>query len=357
MALSNSGAEIGAKYGSVIPGMGTIIGAGLGGMFGGHGGPSANDRISQNESNISQRINNQFQQLFGRAPTQAEYAQIRPQYTIAGNPNGANSDQGDAFIAQMYTAQQNTPEALYKKQQADLTAQAPQFADKVGQMFQSNLGRDATDAEKTHFGMLLASGQDPYEIQQALQSTTEYQTRATEDYTKRLGSQLQATNADYFSKYIAPDLQAKAAQSGRSYDSSGVNAQLANAAQGQNYDLQNYLAQVSASQYGASTAADQNRYNSLYANYQNLGNSNISNALSNQNYFNQRSNSVNDYNTQMGAYNSYLQNYGKRNNNQAWGSLAGGIAGGALGSFGGPGGTLIGYQLGSGLGGSLGSLI
>jgi hypothetical protein len=297
-----------------------------------------------------------FAKMFGRNPTQNELTQLS-QYYMSGDPNISNRTQGQAALSNFYTQLSQTPANLYKTQQAQLTAQAPKFYDSVNQQFQSQLGRDATDSEKTHFGMLLASGNDPYEIDQALQSTPEYQTRATTDFTNRLGTQLQSSNADYYSKYILPTIQSQNAQAGRTQDSSGYQAQLANAAQGQNYDLQNYLASVSASQYGQSTANALNLYNSQYQNTQNLGNANISNALSNANYNVQRSNALSDYNMQQQAYANYLNNYGKRNGAASGiqGALSGGFMGAKMGASAGPWGALAGGLGGAALGGYSGA--
>lgn len=252
-----------------------------------------------------------FVKQFGRNPTQSELSMLSPSYSI-GDPNLLNLSAGKAQIASYFNQLSQTPENLYNKQQDDLKGKAPQFYDQVNQTFQSNLGREATDAEKTHFGMLLASGQDPYEIQQALQQTTEYNTKQNSQFTDQLKGQLQSSNSDYFSKYIMPSIQAQNAQAGRSQDSSGYQAQLANAAQGQNYDLQNYLAQVSAQGYQGSVNQNANNYQALLGQQYGLQNSNISNQLNNQANNQQYNQNLAMYQMQQQAYNNYLKQYGKR---------------------------------------------
>ena len=289
-----------------------------------------------------------FAEMFGRNPTASELALLAPSYQGA-DPNIANLAGGKAQLAAYYQQQSQTPTNIYNKQQSDLKAKAPQYYDQVSQLFQSNLGRDATDAEKTHFGMLMASGQDPYEIQQALQQTTEYNTAQTQKFTGQLQNQMQTTNADYFSKYILPSIQAANAQAGRTQDSSGYQAQLANAGQQQNYDLQNYLAQVAASGYQGSVTNNAQNYQALLGQQYGLSNANVSNQLANNAANTQYNQNLDMYNRQQQAYQNYLNAYGKRNN--GLGSLIGGGLGAGIGAyFGGPAGATVGYNLGSGLG-------
>lgn len=305
----------------------------------------------------------QFVKLFGRNPTQAELDSLSQKYD-AGNRIDINKNAGDAAVSDYFNQQSQTPQALFNQQsqagQKAYTTNKGKIDPQINQVFQSQLGRDATSDELQHFGTLVATGQDPYQVQQALQQSTEYQNRATSDFTQRLGTQLQGTNADYFSKFIAPQLQAQAANSGRSTDSSGVNAQLANAAQGQNYDLQNYLAGIQANQYGQSTANAAGNYQQLLGQQYGLQNAGVSNALSNQASNQQYNQNLAMYQMQQTAYNSYLNNYGKRNGAVAGftGALKGGISGAvAGGTAGGPWGALAGGLGGAAAGGASGAFI
>ncbi len=296
-----------------------------------------------------------FYAQFGRNPTQSELSMLAPSY-LSGDPNIANTTGGKSAVASYYNQLANSPGNIYKKQQSDLQAKAPQFYDSVNGLFQSNLGRDATDAEKTHFGMLLASGQDPYEIQQALQQTTEYQTNATQKFSDQLKGQLQQSNQDYFQKYILPSIQSNNAMAGRTQDSSGYQAQLANAAQQQNYNLNDYLAQVQAGGYQSAMSNNSANYQQLLGQQYGLQNANISNQLANNAANTQYNQNLNMYQLQQQAYNNYLRNYGKTQNNALGGGLQGALSGATTGfMLGGPWGALAGGVAGGGLGAYSGS--
>jgi hypothetical protein len=255
---------------------------------------------------------NQFQKTFGRNPSQQELDQLTPAY-VGTDPNIANVAGGNAQVAAYFQQQTNTPQNIYQQQQNQYLQQAPKFADQVNGIFQSQLGRDATADEKSHFGALIASGQDPYQVQQALQQTQEYQNTANTKFQQQLGSQLQGTNADYFQKYIMPGIQAQNAQAGRTQDSSGYQAQLANAALQQNQGLQNFLAQTTAQNYQNSTANAANQYQQLMGQQYGLQNANVSSGLANQAANTQYNQNLDMYQRQQTAYNNYLNQYGKRN--------------------------------------------
>lgn len=289
-----------------------------------------------------------FKRIFGRNPSASELATLSPAYD-AGNGVDLNLGAGKANVASYFQQLSQSPQSLYQKQQADLTAKAPQYYDQVGQLFQQNLGRAATDAENTHFGMLLASGQDPYQIQQALQQTTEYQTTATQKFSDQLKTQLQQSNQDYFSKYILPSIQSNNAMAGRTQDSSGYQAQLASAAQQQNYNLNDYLAQVQAGGYQSAMSNNSQNYQQLLGQQYGLSNANISNQLANNASNTQYNQNLQMYQMQQQAYNNYLQRYGKTGN-PALGAIQGGMSGAGAGAAFGPWGALAGGVLGAGLG-------
>ena len=299
-----------------------------------------------------------FAAQFGRNPTQSELNQLAPSY-LSSDPNMANTSGGKANVSAYYSQLSQSPTNIYNQQQGQLAKDAPKFAPQVDQLFQSNLGRVATDAEKTHFGMLLASGQDPYQIQQALQQTTEYSTKQTQQFTDQLKPQLQSSNADYFSKYILPSIQSKNAEAGRTQDSSGYQAQLANAAQGQNYDLQNYLAQIQAGGFQTSQANATNNYQQLLGQQYGLQNAGVSNQLANNAANQQYNQNLNMYQRQQQAYSNYLNQYGKRSglSSGLQGALSGGVSGALAGSKFGAHGALLGGLGGAGLGGASGAYL
>ena len=288
-----------------------------------------------------------FQKQFGRNPTQSELSSLVPSYSI-GDPNKLNLSGGAAAVASLYQQQTNTPENIYNQQQQQYLSAAPQYASQVTQAFQSNLGRAPTSDELSHFGALMASGQDAYQVQQALQQTQEYQNTANTNFQNQLQGQLQQSNSTYFNQYIAPSLQAQNAQSGQAPGSSALSSQLSNAALQQNQGLQNFLAQTTAQNYQNSTANANNQYQQLMGQQYGLQNANVSSGLANQAANQSYNQQLNLYQQQQQAYNQYLQNYGKTN---GWSSvLAGGIAGAGAGSKFGPYGALLGGLGGAGLG-------
>lgn len=303
----------------------------------------------------------QFFNTFGRNPTQQELDTLAPQY-MSGDPNKANIAGGNAAVANYFTQQQQTPENIYQQQQNQLNQQYTQnqstIDPQVSQVFQQELGRAPTTAESQYYGTLMASGQDAYQIQQALQQTTEYQQNQTQQFTNKLQNQLQQSNSTYFNQYIAPSLQAQNALSGQTPGSSALSAQLSQAALQQNQGLQNYLAQVSAQQYNNSTQNAAANYQNVLNQQYGLQNAGVSNTLQN-NATNQAYNQqLNLYQMQQQAYNNYLSQYGKRNGNQGVGSLIGGVLGAGTGAyFGGTSGASAGYNIGSGLGGAAGAYL
>lgn len=258
---------------------------------------------------------NAFVQQFGRNPTQSELTSLSPYYA-SGDQNIANTSQGNQAIAQYFQQLQNSPSAINTRQQqqqtANYTGNQSQYDAQTNQLFQQYLGRDATSAELQHFGTALANGSDPYEVQQSLMQTPEYQNAQTQKESDQLKGTLQQSNSDYFNQYILPSIQASNAQAGRSQDSSGYAGALAQAAKQQNFDLNNYLANFQAGQYGQNVQNAAANYQPYLQQQYGLQQANVSNTLQNNAYNTQRSNQLQDYYNQQNAYNSYLQNYGKR---------------------------------------------
>jgi len=271
-----------------------------------------------------------FVNMFGRNPTQAELDMLAPSYN-SGDPNKANVSGGNAAVAAYYTQLNNTPQAIYQQQQAQYAAQAGNYSDQVSSAFETTLGRAPTTAEQQYYGSLMASGQDQYQVQQALQQTQEYQNVQNTNFQNQLQNQLQQSNSTYFNQYIAPSLQAQNAMSGQAPGSSALSSQLANAALQQNQGLQNFLAGVTAQNYQNSTANAASQYNSLMNQQYGLQNAGVSNALANQSANTQYNQNLNMYQMQLQAYNNYLNQYGKSG---VLGDISTGFQGlGAVGSL------------------------
>lgn len=293
-----------------------------------------------------------FQKTFGRNPTQSELALLTPSY-ISGDPNIANTNAGNAAVASYYQQLSNTPDNIAKQQQQKYLKEAPQHYDAVKSLFQSQLGREATKDELDHFGSALASGTtDSYQLQQFLQQQPEYQTKQNTQFQNDLSGKLAGYDADYFSKNILPSIQESYAKQGRSLDSSALTAAAANASENQSSSRGQYIAGLSAQQYGGVEDRAYQDYANQVAQQQNLTNSGINARYTGvQNTIN-RSQEVQDYNTQQQLYNQYLAKYGKRS--PASGAVSGATSGAALGTAVLPGwGTAIG-AVGGGVAGYLG---
>lgn len=253
-----------------------------------------------------------FVAQFGRNPTQSEIAMLAPAY-LSGDPNRAGLGAGKAAIAQYFQSVQNTPANQYAQQQAQYEADAPQHYDAINQMYQSTLGRDATDAEKKHFGSLLASGQvDQYGVGQFLQALPETVRKQDEAFRNQLSGTLQKQDAQYFNEQIMPSIQSQFAQQGRDVRSSGFANSLAQAATQQNRQREGFLSNLSASQYGNQQGLAQNAYNQTYGAYTGLQDYSRQRAAQLQDATQGRINDLADYDKQARMYNDYLARYGKR---------------------------------------------
>ena len=301
-----------------------------------------------------------FAKMFGRNPTQSELAMIAPSYAGV-DENHLNTGGGAAAVASYYNSMANTPINVQASQTAaGLKAyQAGQagFDATTNAAFQSATGRQATADELSHFGGLLASGSiDSYGLSQLVGQTAEAQNKQTADYQTTLSNNLQATQGDYYKNYINPSILSQTAAAGRDPNSSGVQQAEVQAGKQQNYDLQNYLAQFGASQYGQSAQNQQGVYGAYLQQQYNLQNAGTSQALGENSYLQNYNTNQSNYANQQNAYNSYLSRYGKSNGGSGalagaasgaaagtaimpgWGTAIGGVAGGVAGYFGSRGG-------------------
>lgn len=258
-----------------------------------------------------------FVKQFGRNPTQSELSMLAPNY-MGGDPNVAALSAGKGAIASYYNSMANTPSNIANQQtQAGLQKyQAGQagFDATTNQAFQQATGRQATADELSHFGGLLASGQiDSYGLSNLIGQTAEAQNKQTQTYQDQLSQNLQGTQGNYFKNYIEPSILSQTAAAGRDPNSSGVQNAEVQAGKQQNYDLQNYLAQFGAGQYGQSAQNQQNVYQQYLGNLYGMQNANVNQQLGQQAYMQQRNTDLANYQMQQQAYNNYLQNYGKGN--------------------------------------------
>lgn len=280
---------------------------------------------------------NAFKKFFGRDPSDVELAQATSAYS-SGDPNRPNVQGGDSFVAQMY--QQMNPNADNQKN-------APGKYGEVDSLFNQYVGRAATQEEKDHFGSILASGQyTAYQIGDALKQLPESVRAQDQEFRKSIGTELQQGDERYFKESVLPSIQSSFAQQGRSVDSSGYAAALAQAATQQNRQRESFMSNLSAQQY-------QGNKQNAYAAY--VGDRDYtrgrSDTIADRNT--SRLYDIQDYSMQKQAYDEYLRKYGKRSSLSSgiagafsggmtggmvggpWGAIAGAAGGGLLGSFGG----------------------
>lgn len=299
-----SGATTGAEYGSIIPGAGTLVGAGIGSLFGG-GGNDAPHTPGDNLRDAEAWARKGFTDIFGRDPTADELAQVMPAY-VGTDPHITNVSNGNALVAQLHQASSNTPAALYAKQQQEWQAAAPQHYDAIGQLVQSTLGRQATQDELSHYGTLIASGQaDPYQIQQYLQATPEYQNAQDTKFRSGLDTQLQDSDQAFFNRTKGDVIQ-KYAMMGRA-TSPALDVALTDLSAKLSEQRGQYIAQLSASQYGGNKAAAVKGYQDTEGQVQGQINDNTKAAYNSFLGFQNRSQNISDYNTQADDYSRYLQ--------------------------------------------------
>lgn len=253
-----------------------------------------------------------FERFFGRAPTATELAQATGAYA-SGDRNRPNVAGGDAFVAQMFEQQNNTPESQYAKQQAGYKANAPQHYGTIDQLFQSSLGRAANQEERDHFGSLLASGQlDAYQLGQFINQLPESVRQQDAQFRQQLGSELQAGDSRYFNEQIMPGIQSQFARQGRTVEATGFQNALAREATGQNRQREQFLSNLTAQQYGGSQAAARENYLNTLGQYQGLQDYSRQRQASLQDQLTNRGYDIQNFSMQKQAYDDYLSRYGKR---------------------------------------------
>lgn len=252
-----------------------------------------------------------FAKEFGRNPTQQELDMLSGAY--AGNPNQTNNSQGNQAVSQYYQSQSQTPANIYANQQKQWAAQAPQNYGAVQQLTQSLLGRAATQDELDHYGTLIASGQaDPYQIQQFIQATPEYQNAQDTTFRQGVDTQLQQSDSDFFNTQKG-NIAQQYAQMGRA-TSPALDVALTQLASQLNSNRSSYLAQLSASQYGGNKAAAVTNYGNTQAQVQGQINQNTQGIYSNNQALTNRLQNLTDYNTQQNAYGNMMN----RQNQPSW---------------------------------------
>lgn len=295
-----------------------------------------------------------FMRIFKRAPSEDELAQVVPAY-IGSDPNITNLAAGDALVAQMHQAEVNSPENVEKRKQEEYKTNAPQFYGQVNDMYKQSLGRDATDAEKEHFGSLMATGAvDAYTIGQFLNALPENVQKQDEAFRNKFSADAQGRDAQYYKEQILPAIRSSLLKSGGTTEDSAYANSLALAAQQQNRQREGFLSGLTAQQYGNSQGLAQQAYQQAYGGFQGLQDYNRTRTDYLRDSITGRSNEFTDMSITKQSYDDYLRRYGKRNSG-AQGAIGGATSGAAIGTSISPGyGTAIGAGLG-GIAGYFGS--
>lgn len=315
------------------------------------GGSAERRRQLDEKKRLSQDINlaQSFKSTYGRDITLPELQSY------------VGMDQTAALqtMAQNYLAEQNSPEALAKKQEATRAAEAPKYQAQVADLFKSVLNRDPSKEELSHFSNMMADKTaDAYTLGEALKTLPEYLQTQDKAARESLRGELSTADQQFYQQKILPSIQAAFAAQGRQVDSSGFAAALANAAQDVNNQREQYLAQVGREDYVNQRQQAINTYLD-----------NLQRTYSGQDYARARTdqlndmsrarqNEINDFYMQQRAYDQYVQNQGRRKGflGQGIGSLVGMGAGALLALPTGGMSVGAGAMLGGMMGGSGGSL-
>lgn len=249
-----------------------------------------------------------YVQNFGRLPDQHELSYALPAF-MGGDPHFTNVAQGNAFVAGLYQQNQNSPDQIYAKQQAQYKANAPQNYDQVNSIFKSLVDRGASQDELDHFGTLLASGQvDPYQIQQFLQATPEYQNAQDAKFRSGLNDELAGYDRQAFDRE-KEDVISRYAQMGRS-TSPALDVALTDLQAQLNANRGQFLAQTGVSQYAGNKSAAISDYQKSLDDLRNRTNANATAKYNTAVGNNSRLNDITDYGTQEAAYMRALGQYG-----------------------------------------------
>lgn len=302
---------------------------------------------------LSKRILSNATDVLGMKNFTIEDAnKLRDSLYVAGDANSANTfdQRANSALQRMYVDQKTNP-TVTPQQQAD-------HQSSVDYLFQSTLGRTPSQIESDYFAKQIAQGVSPYELQNLLQNTPEYQKIQADAQQKQLQAQAQAAQdalgqslqqqTQQAFNLAAPNIIGSYMRSGR-LNSSGLNSAMAQAMQQLQSQAQGFLGQVGYQQAVAQQGYNQqnflNQQNQAFQNYLRqsqpttnnqlaLGQAQLGVPTSNINALTETQNQLNAYNMQQNSFNNYLQMQRSMANQAAryglYGSLLG--AGGSAAS-------------------------
>lgn len=279
------------------------------------------------------------QDLLGRDITKQELADFLPKFSTFNDV-----DTGRAYIGELAQREAKSPASLEKK--------APAFSGQVTQTFKDLLGRDPTANENDYYGRLLATGNiTPYEIEELVKKTPDYQTKQDTAFRGDLSKELQGYGTEAFGK-AKEDILSRYKRAGIE-DSSGLDFALSNAAGDIESERQRYLTGLSSQQYGGNKAMAVSDYQDVLDRFIGGQNYGVQRSDAKLDYLTGRTDASLDYNRQMEDYLAYLTGQPKKGGNKGQNAMTGAASGAAIGTsilpgwgtaIGAVGGGLFGYR-------------
>lgn len=289
-------------------------------------------------------VQNQAFKLFGRYLNSSEFASIRPSFL---GPDGDIN--GNAALAQLAQSYKFNP-SLDPYSRLN-TTKPEEFNNQINQTFQSILGRAATSNELAHFQDQFKKGAlDSFGLESVIKQSPEFTNTQDKQFRDSLNQNLSDYDAYAFNRMGAPNLFSKYAQNGMpagtspslEYAMTDLMGQMAK-------NRSNYLAQLSAQQYGNNKSLANQNYQSTTDQLLQNWSSNLNRSQQLQDYLGNRGFEGSDYQTQRNDYMKYLNSMKPADRNTPYGqliaSLVGGVGGTLMGA--GPAGGLLGAQIGN----------
>lgn len=282
-------------------------------------------------------------EMLGRDITANELAQLKPRF--AGE-NGLET--GRAYLATLAEQDKTSPQNLATK--------AKGYSTNVGGMFKDLLGRDATAEESDYYGRLLAQDVTPYEVQSAIKNTQEYQGNADTKFRGGLKDELMGYNTKAFDKAKEGILSRYQKAGDGVGQSSDLNFAMANALGELNTGTDQFLSNISSSQYGGNKDNARADYQGMLDQFIKGKNYDQTKSDAYLSYLTQRADQGSDYERQMRDYMAMLNKQPKKKNGT--GQMVGSLIGTGVGAYyGGPAGAGAGAQAGGAAGGLYDNLL
>lgn len=297
-------------------------------------------QLQGNQESLNQYAFDTFSELVGRNPTESEFVSMLPYFQgVNGRMTGA------AYVSEFAQQEARSPEALARR--------AGEYSDDVSRLFGETLGRGADQDELDYYGRLLATEQiTPYEVEQLLKNTNEFRTAEDTRFRSSLSDELRGYDTKFFNDAQESVLRRASRAGGGSSTSSALDFALTNLMGDIAERRGQYLAGVSAQQYGSNKDAARQDYLGTMDRYLRERDYERNTSDRERDYFRNRSDQNLDYMIQRSDYLNYLNS--QRGNQSRYGQLAGGLGGAIFGGIAGggnPAAINAGYNVGTGLGG------